>query len=272
MRATRLLLLPCFALALLALGCGVPLPAPDLTATAESGLPAAEQQRAGSEVQSASSGAPSTSPLSLQQAVNSEDPPSALAPLEDDELAGATATPEEEPTEVETTPEAVEDEPTSEPPTEEPATEEPTEVPTEEPTATPEPSSDPAAYAAEFLTLLNQYRTENGLPALQFDATLTASAMGYAEYMGTNDFFGHYPPDGSTPSGRIAAAGFEGQYQGEALSAGQTSPAIALSRLLASPRHAAILLSSKPTVAGVGYAYVPGSYYGHYWAVVTANP
>jgi uncharacterized protein YkwD len=260
MRTTRLLPLLPFALALLALGCAVPLPAPQLTATAESQLPAPVQDRGGSEVQSASSGAPSSNPLSLQQTANDDKKPSALAALEDDELAGTTVVPD-----VEETPEAgaVEEE------TPEPATA--TAAPGE-PTPTPEPPADPAVYAGEMMALLNQYRSENGIPELQFDGTLTASAMGYAQYMATTNFFGHYPPSGSTPSGRIAAAGFEGQYQGEALSAGQASPAVALSRLLGSSSHAAILLSPKATLVGVGYYYEPGSYYGHYWVVVTANP
>jgi uncharacterized protein YkwD len=262
-RAKRLTPLPILALALLALGCAVPLPAPQLTATAESQLPAPVQDRSGSEVQSASSGAPSNNPLSLQQTASDDKQPSALAALEDDELSGTTVVPDVDPADATPTPQVVEDEV--------PAT--PTETPTpEEPTPIPEPPVDPAAYAGEMLALLNQYRSENGIPELQFDATLTASAMGYAQYMATTNFFGHYPPSGSTPAGRIAAAGFEGQYMGEALSAGQPTPAVALSRLLGSSAHAAILLNASSTLVGVGYYYEPGSYYGHYWAVVTANP
>ncbi len=96
--------------------------------------------------------------------------------------------------------------------------------------------------------------------------------MAYAEFMATTGFFGHYPPDGSTPAGRIAAAGFQGQYKGEALSAGQKTPAAAVSRLLRSASHASILLNPTSVAAGVGYFYIPNSYYGHYWVVVTANP
>jgi len=256
-RAKRLLLpLLILALALPATGCAVPLPAPQLTATAESALPPPEQDRAGSEVESSSSGAPSNASLSLQQTADEEGGNSALAPLEDDELAGTTA-------------DAAEDDAADG----EAETPEPAETPTPEaPTATEEPAADPAAYAGDMLALLNQYRGERGLPELQFDATLTASAMAYAQYMASTGFFGHYPPSGSTPSGRIAAAGFTGQYKGEALSAGQATPAVALSRLLGSSAHAAILLNSTAVAAGVGYSYEPGSYYGHYWVVVTANP
>jgi uncharacterized protein YkwD len=263
MRASRLLPLLIFALALLASGCGVPLPAPQLTATAESQLPPPALDRSGSQVQSASSGAPSNSALSLQQTVIDKNPPSALAPLEDDELEGATAVPEE--ADAVETPEAD----AVEADTPEPVIELPTP---EAPTPTPEPEVDASLYPQEMFALLNQYRHEIGIPELQFDATLTASAMAYAEYMATTNFFGHYPPSGSTPSGRIAAAGFEGQYEGEALSAGQPSPAVALSRLLGSSAHAAILLNPNAVLAGVGYYYDANSYYGYYWSVVTAKP
>jgi uncharacterized protein YkwD len=259
-RATRIVPLLLFALALLASGCAVPLPSPQLTATAESQIPATPvvvRVRTG-DVESSSSGAPSNAALTLQTAANDGKPLSVLAPLEDEELAGATVTLDAV---VEATPEAA-------------ATDvAPSDTPTpEEPTATPEATVDSSAYPGELLVLLNQAREARGLAALQLDSTLSQSAMGYAQYMATNNFFGHYAPNGSTPSGRIAAAGFTGQYEGEALSAGQVTPAIAVSNFLASAPHAAILLSGKSSLVGVGFYYDASSYYKYYWAVVTANP
>ena len=253
---TRILPLLMFALAVLASGCAVPLPAPELTATAESMEPPPQQPRIGGDVESSSSGAPSSSALSLEQTAGNDDPPSALAPLEADELAGATAIVEEE-------------EATAEP-TETPTPGEPTATP--EPTGTPEPTVDPSTYPDEVLELLNEIRAEKLIGALQPDATLNASAMAYAEYMASSGFFGHYPPDGSTPAGRIAAAGFGGQYKGEAVSAGQTSPGQTVTNFLNSPDHASILLNPTSVAVGVGYYYDPGSQYGHYWVIVTANP
>ena len=259
-KATRVVPLLLFALAVLASGCGVPLPAPQLTATAENQA-VVTKDRSGSEVQSASSGAPSSSALSFKTTSDDGAASSALAPLEDEELAGATVVPDAVEAVEEETPEATV--------AEESATATPTP---EEPTATSEPPADPSAYANELMTLLNQYRVEHGLSSLEFDPTLSQSAMAYAQYMATNNFFGHYPPSGSTPSGRIAAAGFTGQYEGEALSAGQGTPAIALSRLLASAPHAAILLNGNSVLVGVGYYYDASSFYKHYWVIVTANP
>jgi uncharacterized protein YkwD len=259
-RATRIVPPLLFALAWLASGCAVPLPAPELTATAESQIPATSlvvRVRTGSDVESSSSGAPSNAALTLETAAKDGTPVSALAPLEDEELAGATVTPD-----------VVEEETLQAT-----ATDEPVATPTpEEIAAAQESTVDSSAYPGEFLALLNQVRVERGLSELQLDPTLSQSAMGYAHYMATNNFFGHYAPNGSTPSGRIADAGFTGQYEGEALSAGQGTPAIALSRLLASPPHAAILLSANSSLVGVGYYYDETSYYKFYWAVVTANP
>ena len=260
----RLLLLP-FALVLLASACGVPLPAPELTATAQSQV--LVEPAGGSQVQSSSSGAPSNSALSLQQSVSDGQQPSALAPLENQELAGTPAAID-----------AAEDG-TPAPETTEEATPEPdvTEEATPEPTAesTPEATEvavDPSTYSSDLLALINQVRANNGIPSLQFDAALTVAAMDYARYMASTGFFGHYPPDGTTPTDRIVAAGFQGQYKGEALSAGQATPGVAASRLLSSSQHASILLNSTAIGAGVGYYYDLNSYYGHYWVVVTANP
>jgi uncharacterized protein YkwD len=231
-----------------------------------------EQSRSGSVVESASSGAPSNSALSLQQTANDSGPLSALAPLEHEELAGATPTIEET-LEADVAAEAADESTPEDEPTETATPEPETEASVaDEATPAAEADVDTSGYAAQLMELLNQFRTENGIPALQYDATLTASASAYAEYMATTNFFGHYPPDGSTPAGRIAAAGFEGQYEGEALSAGQPTPAVALSRLLASPPHAKILLNPNAVAVGVGYFYDPSSYYGSYWAIVTANP
>ena len=241
------------ALALLVMGCGVPLPAPELTATAQSQAPPTpEARRIGGEVQSSSSGAPSNASLASQRSVEGEDESDELALLKEDDL---TSTPSD----------ADEDEGTETP--------EPTATPTpEEPSPTPEPTVDPSTYPTRVLELINEARLDNSIPALQWNDTLSASATAYAEYMATSGFFGHYPPGGTTPSGRIEEAGFEGQYKGEALSAGQDTPEHAVSNFLSSPDHASILLSPTSSLVGIGYHFEPGSIYGGYWVIVTANP
>ncbi len=246
-------------LALPTLGCGVPLPAPQLTATAESVLSSEGRTGRGAD-ETSSSGAPGGGALILEtpavvDAVDGDEP-SALAPSEAEEATAVART---------GTPEAIEAEETPAPS----ATLTPAAA---VPTATPEVAVSTASFPAEMLTLLNQVRSERGLSPLQFNASLSQAAMSHAGYMAANNFFGHYPPNGSTPSGRIAAVGFAGTYKGEALSAGQKTPGVALGRLLGSAAHANILLSSSSVAVGIGHAYNGGSYYKHYWVVVTGNP
>jgi uncharacterized protein YkwD len=137
--------------------------------------------------------------------------------------------------------------------------------------ATPEPASQPENYDTELLNSINQARVAAGAPALVVDATLMADAQAYSRYMGQANFFGHNGLDGSTPSGRAAAAGFKGLYWGETLTAGQGSPGTALGAFMNSSAHAAILLDARAVYVGVGYFYAPGSTYKHYWTVVTGK-
>jgi uncharacterized protein YkwD len=72
--------------------------------------------------------------------------------------------------------------------------------------ATPEPVSQPENYA-DLLNSINQARVSAGVPALVVDASLTADAQAYSRYMGQANSSAN-GPDGSTPSGRAAGAGF----------------------------------------------------------------
>jgi uncharacterized protein YkwD len=286
------------AMSLLLLGCGVPIPPAEITATAV----AEEQAAAGPPASSGISGGANDSTLTLRTASNAgnaqpiptlEQPaatptatpePAGATPEPTAETAGdtggpgpgpetGTATPED--TAAEATPEVTAEASGTQPAA---ASETPAEQAT--PTATPEPTSTPqpvvanvdGSFVTEFLSLLNAQRTGRGLPALAFDATLAGGATEYAGYMGTDGFFGHYAPDGSSPESRVNASGYAGAYNGEALAAGQWTPQGALNALLASAPHAAILLDPRSVEVGVGYALVEGSRYRHYWVVWTGIP
>jgi uncharacterized protein YkwD len=232
--ASRKVLVAVFAPALLlTLGCAVPLPAPALTATAESQpKPVAETRSGSGGVQAVSAG-----PLKL----SSDDGPDEVDAEGDIDTATPGATP---------TPRATQ---------------------TVQAAATPEPVSQPENYATDLLNSINQARVSAGVAALVVDASLMADAQAYSRYMGQANFFGHNGLDGSTPSGRAAAAGFRGLYWGETLTAGQGSPGTALSAFMNSSAHSAILLDGRAVYVGVGYFYAPGSTYKHYWAVVTGK-
>jgi uncharacterized protein YkwD len=148
----------------------------------------------------------------------------------------------------------------------------PGETPRPTPTITPTPTTAPqpsANLVGEALDLINNQRVARGLQALVVNPALGAAASDYAKYMGVNNFFGHYAPDGSSPQSRLTAAGYKGHYRGEALSAGQSTASQAIAALLASPAHSAILLDESASEVGIGYYYQPGSTYLYYWVVAT---
>lgn len=144
--------------------------------------------------------------------------------------------------------------------------------PPQPPPATVVAAAQPPNLAEDLLAALNSLRASRGLPPLAASGPLNADAAAYTRYMGTANFFGHYGPDGSSPQSRMRAAGYTGSYKGEALSAGQPTVQEALNALLASPRHAPILLDPAARDVGTGYYYQPGSTYTHYWAIVTGIP
>jgi uncharacterized protein YkwD len=70
----------------------------------------------------------------------------------------------------------------------------------------------------------------------------------------------------------VRASSYRGSFKGEALAAGQANAQAAISTWLNSSAHAAIVLSPDAVDVGIGYYYGPGSYYGHYWVLVTGIP
>jgi uncharacterized protein YkwD len=249
--AIRYSIFPLIAGAIFALGCGVPIPAADVTATAVANQ--SQKQSVSSEL----AGQPDTQSVNLLSTTSTDASGATPIATRDATLDAVTTSDAE-------------------------ATPTPTPEPTRAPTATPAPAvavqsvqAPPVfngSFADEFLSLLNGVRTGQGMGALSSNSALSAAATNYAAYMGSANFFGHFGPDGSSPRSRIAAAGYGGGYKGEALSAGQPSPQAALNALLASPPHAAILLDPTAIQVGIGYAYQAGSTYTYYWVVVTAVP
>jgi uncharacterized protein YkwD len=71
----------------------------------------------------------------------------------------------------------------------------------------------PTARAA-VLCLVNAERTSRSLPALTEEPRLDTAAITYARTMRDKDFFAHEGLDGSTPHGRIIAAGYPADAAG----------------------------------------------------------
>jgi uncharacterized protein YkwD len=144
---------------------------------------------------------------------------------------------------------------------------------------------DPAAEAARLGIDLNQGLASGTISAdpkqpLAFNPYLIDAARGHSEWMLATDTFSHTGAGGSTPTQRMAAAGYEftGSWaageniairygSGTAISAGT---ALALhDQLFLSPGHRANLLDPRWREAGIGLA--EGDYKGWAAADVTEN-
>lgn len=128
-----------------------------------------------------------------------------------------------------------------------------------------------------FLTLINNYRAQNGLPALQSNYILNQAADWYATDMATKNYFGHaqYCYDnfgkyqahcdslGRWPGARAGYFGYP-QGVGENTAAGFSTAQNVFNAWKGSAGHNANMLGSY-LVIGIGWACNSGAYYGCYW-------
>lgn len=143
------------------------------------------------------------------------------------------------------------------------------------PSATPPPAATAQELAAQAVQIINTYRASLGLRALTADPALAKAAADYAKLMADNNWWScscdvHRGPDGSSPGGRVAAAGFDGAFTGEALAGGQATAQDAVNTWLNSAPHRAILLNANATHVGIGYYYKAG-WPGHHWVLITGT-
>jgi uncharacterized protein YkwD len=131
------------------------------------------------------------------------------------------------------------------------------------------------------LTLVNAERTALDLHPLRANTLLERSAQAYGEDMRRRNFFGHTPPEGTTPRERIEAQGYGTVSQGdcncrgfrvsfgENLAKGQDSAEQAVRDWMESPDHRANILSPVHEELGVGIAL---PYWVQHFGSVTLFP
>lgn len=101
---------------------------------------------------------------------------------------------------------------------------------------------------------------------LEMNATIQIAARGHSLEMGQMNFFDHDSPDGRTFDVRMQNAGFSGPSPwGENIAAGQRTAREVVQGWMESDGHCANIMNPRYRVIGVGYAYVEGSRFGHYW-------
>ncbi len=114
---------------------------------------------------------------------------------------------------------------------------------------------------------INNYRAQNGLPALKVNALLIQSAQAHSIDMACNQLFYHNGSNGSTPASRVAAAGYAASGVTENVYG--SYPPLDGPGVVAwwatdqtDPRHNDNLLTTKYSEIGVGYAFYDN--FGYY--------
>ena len=117
-----------------------------------------------------------------------------------------------------------------------------------------------------FVSLINQYRQQNGLNTLSIDSSLQDAAEWMSTDMGVNNYFSHTDSLGRDPFVRMSAFGYNyNTWKGENIAAGTSSAQVAFDLWKASPGHNANMLNSHYKVMGIARDDTPGSGYGWYW-------
>ncbi len=164
-----------------------------------------------------------------------------------------------------------------------PAAEETAAPPAE--TATPQSNTEEGAPSADcpvvldqakvnaMVTAWNAYRTQNNLPPLPLNPLLNQAAQRHANDMACHELFYHYGSDGSTPTTRVAEAGYQATWVTENVY-GSYPPLDGTGVVNwwatdeVNPQHNENLLTTKYTEAGVGYAFYNN--FGYYVIVFAA--
>ncbi len=133
-----------------------------------------------------------------------------------------------------------------------------------------------ADFVAQMQTLINDFRTQNGLAQVTWSEQLAAAAQAHSVDMACNSLLSHTGSDGSTPEERVAAQGYTAslviediyaqppEYGGDAQAA--------FDWWTNDPPHRADLLNPDVTEFGIGYAYFAESDLRGYFTLVFATP
>lgn len=116
-----------------------------------------------------------------------------------------------------------------------------------------------------FLTLINNYRAQNGAGPLLVDPSLQAAAEWMSNDMGVHNYFGHTDSLGRTAFTRMCDFGYCYSGRGENIAGGFSSAQSVFNAWKASPGHDNNMRNASFRVTGIGRVVVPGSQYGTYW-------
>jgi len=128
-----------------------------------------------------------------------------------------------------------------------------------------------SGYINEIAELINNARSQAGLPSLAVNAQLSAAAQGHSVDMVCHNLLSHSGSDGSSVYERLAAAGYSASYTSEIIY-GSGYPQTAFDWWINDETHRNEILNSSVTEMGIGYAYAAGTAYGSYYTVDFGSP
>ena len=112
-------------------------------------------------------------------------------------------------------------------------------------------NTDNTADIAYILERINSLRAENGLPALELDSLITATAQTKANDMVDNNYFSHNSPTYGTPFEMMQNAGIIYKAAGENI-AGNSDIDDAINSFIESDEHSKNILSNSYNYIGIG--------------------
>ncbi|MGA2403215.1 MAG: CAP domain-containing protein [Syntrophobacteraceae bacterium] len=117
----------------------------------------------------------------------------------------------------------------------------------------------------KIIELVNLERGTEGLPTLQYNDRLAATARGHALDMALRDYSSHDRRDGRKFYECVFESGYPISKCGENIAVGLATPEEAFEGLISSPGHRANIMDSDFTQMGVGHVVSPTSAFHHFW-------
>lgn len=129
---------------------------------------------------------------------------------------------------------------------------------------------DVQSMAQEMFRLVNEYRGQHGLPALQWDYnSYPAAQIRAGELLQRNS---HTRPNGGGFSTVYNDVGYSPSSSGENIVYYYSSAGSAFNSLVSSASHRELILSTNYTHISIAYTYDPNSYWGYYWVQEFTTP
>jgi uncharacterized protein YkwD len=117
-------------------------------------------------------------------------------------------------------------------------------------------SCDSSSFQSEFLTLINNYRAQNGVGSLYLDGALSVAACDHAIWMTNTGIFSHQGVNRSYPPERCANRGTACYAENLAFSDPDNSPLQMFNLFKNSPPHNATMLNGSYSAIGVALSSI----------------